>query len=185
MQTAEPKKKKIGIISRTRKALQIAANLPTYEIEKKLRVIDEILLVLDDGISKSIDQGRHLAGNWMDGYRSPEHYPHYVEDLSTLRDSLKNQFNALEKVIGANPQYRDLKEIVLGIDNLSIITNIETFLITYGGLASYFKPDVSNEVFEWQMKNPRKEMDASLAKLADWKHDTSKQLIELRSGLTN
>ena len=159
--------------------------LPAYEVEKKLRVIDEVLAMLNSEMQTAIEKGTRLLNSWWNAYKNPENHAGYDAELISHRDDLKNQIIRLEKVRAGNTHYHDIGEIIKPVYAESVISKAEQFLIIYTELAHYFKSDVPHETFERMMKKPRQDMEDGVRELTLWRNKVRSDLNELRREITN
>jgi hypothetical protein len=65
---------------------EIRRQLAPYEVERKLRAIDEIVVPLLDGMRSLINEGERLQSAGWNAFRDPASYPDYHLRLKDLRD---------------------------------------------------------------------------------------------------
>jgi hypothetical protein len=158
--------------------------LTAYELEQKLPVIDQALLIVGESMEHTIQDGPHFQTNAWNAFKgSGGSYATYGARLAQYRDTFQTNARTLDALRDKHQQHLDIVRETQQTYYEDCNKAIEGFLVTYGRLKHYLKDDAPYEVFEALMKPHRDAFGKAIQDFTMWRNRVRDQLIRIRTKL--
>lgn len=146
--------------------------LTAYEVDRKMRHLDNVKYVLEQ-MQPLINEGMRLQSNGWNAFADSKNHPSYSKDLGTFRDKYEGLTATLLELGDEHPEY---DEVVAALD-VPKSDGIVSYLVSYGRLAAYLKPDTPHEVFQALVKAKSDDFGNTLMQFTRWHNNSYANIV--------
>ena len=151
-----------------------------YEIELKLKLIDQVVDIISNEMEKVFSEGPRLQSGWWNALKDPVNNQNYETDLFKYRDFFKNINAQLDATLKKPPQYEDVVAVSKYAAYDSTLAAIEGFLIAYQYIKSSVRDNTPAEALRYFMKPYEDPFIKANQTFHDWRYTTLIRLKEIR-----
>lgn len=166
-----------------RPALPAPRQMSAYEVEKKLRAIDEFLDFLNTEMRPTVDQGNRVRDLAWEIFQDRERNASYQQEMEAHIRMVRSNFDAFERLRGLYPQYPDIVAATEQRYGVKLESTATDYMREFALLLACLKDNTPKQHFSEIMSAKRAAFDDALNAFRVWRQKTAKALAELRRTL--
>lgn len=157
--------------------------LTPYEIETRLKVIDEAIVFVRDRMEQTVKDGPRLAGNWWNGLADKTNNPNYRGELLAFRDKIKQDLDDLEAFRTKNAFFQPVVIAVQPAYWDKVLRPCDGMLVAFQYIEQMWTPKVGPEGPNFFMKSYNDDFKQAIQTFGGWRTSALNQLMDLRREL--
>lgn len=154
-----------------------------YEIEKKLRTLDQFLDFLNTEMRPTVEQGNRVRDLAWEVFRDRERNAAYQEDMEAHIRMVRMNYEAFERLRASSQQYPDIVQTTQQGYGTALEVTASDYMRAFARLLAYLKDDTPHQHFSEIMSERRAALDAALNAFRAWRQRTINTLAEMRRTL--
>lgn len=174
----------VGVLDPTAKPLpQAQRPLSTYEIEKKLRVLDQFLDFLNTEMRPTVDQAGRVRDLAWEVFRDRERNASYQDEMATHIRMVRDNFEAFDRLRGLCLQYPDIMQATEQTYGVQLEVTASDYKRMFAILLAYLRDNTPHQHFWEIMSDKRAAFDSAVNAFKAWRQSTINTLAEMRRKL--
>lgn len=141
--------------------------LTAYEVERKLRILDERIVPLLDDMRLMINSGERLGSAGWNSFRNASASAEYKQSLMSYRDKFQTYGRELNSVRDEVGEYEDIRATLAFPQHGACLEGINRYLTRYGYVDTYLLREANGEALSNLLQS---ECDAFSKAVLDFTH---------------
>lgn len=160
--------------------------IPAYEAEQKLKLIDRALAILRDDFPPNYKLTHQLEQNTWSTFKKRDRHDQYIADLMACRDRAVSNAKALEDIRQRHPEHRDIGDALQQpSEGNSVETVLGHYLVAFQHLSVHVKESAPSETVNVFMGPRNLALQETLRKFENWRNAAERRLVELRRAISS
>jgi hypothetical protein len=158
--------------------------LSAYEVERKLRAIDETVAPLLDGMRGLINEGERLQSAGWSAFRDPKSYPDYRTQLKDFRDRFIIYGRELAAVSEELAGHNDIVETLAFPAHAQCLHAINIYMNKYDLFCAYVDKGTPRDTWAAFMENDANAFGKAVIDYMHWCSETRARVVALQRSLS-
>jgi hypothetical protein len=157
--------------------------LTAYEIERKLRILDEMVVPQLDRMRLLINEGERLQSSGWNAFKDPNSYPEYCEKLKDFRDRFRNHSRELHTIAEDQRAHSDIGDAIGYTSHETWAQAIEKYMVKYGYFHRWMHADAPREAYTAFLEDDANNFGKAIIEYSIWCSGARVRVIGLQRKL--
>jgi hypothetical protein len=147
---------------------QVTRQPTPYEIERKLRALDETVVPHLDRMRLLINEGEGLQSSGWSAFKNPNSYPEYREKIKDFRDRFRIGGRELTAIIEELEAHSDIGDALASPSHETWARAIEKYMVKYDYFHTWMHKDASSEAYAAFMEDDANAFGKAIIEYSHW-----------------